>query len=440
MDGGGGSRVTAAEEAPPRSWVAAWCTWDWGSAAFNAVMTTFVFTVYLTSSVGKDLPGPVSATSWLSWSMAAAGFVVAVLAPVMGRRSDMAGNRKRSLGWWSLLVFLCTLGCFFVRDDYHYLWLGLILLAFGTVCYELSNVPYYAMLRQVSTPGTIGRVSGVGWACGYLGGIVLLLVCNFGFIAGDGGLLGLTTSDGLNIRLVAVLAALWFGLSALPVLLVLPREKPVAAPRLGIVGSYRDLFASIRELWRLDRNVVVFLVAQALFRDALAAVFTFGAVLGTTVYGMAASTVLIFGVVANVFAAAGAFVAGRFDDRYGPKPVIVVSLITMTVAGIALLLVSGEAMFWVFGLMLTIFVGPAQSSARSFLTRLTPPGHEGQMFGLYQTTGRAASFIAPTLFGAFIALFGADRAGIVGILIVLIAGLSVLLLVRPARDRALDAV
>ncbi|GAA4392848.1 MFS transporter [Tsukamurella soli] len=419
--------------------MAAWCAWDWGSAAFNAVMTTFVFTVYLTSSVGKHLPGPMSATSWLSWAMAAAGLLVAVLAPVMGQRSDAAGSRKRSLGGWSLLVFVCTLCCFFVRDDYHYLWLGLLLLAVGTVCFELSNVPYYAMLRQVSTPATVGRVSGVGWACGYLGGIVLLLVCNYGFIAGDGGLLGVPTADGLNIRIVAVLAAVWFGASALPVLLVLPREpRRDDVPRLGIVGSYRAVFASIAELWRADRHAVVFLLAQALFRDGLAAVFTFGAVLGTTVYGMSASTVLVFGVVANVFAAAGALVAGRFDDRYGAKPVIVVSLVAMAVAGCALLAVSGELMFWVFGLMLTIFVGPAQASARSYMTRLTPPGHEGRMFGLYQTTGRAASFLAPTLFGVCVALFHADRAGIVGIIVVLLAGLAVLFIVRPARDRALD--
>lgn len=169
----------------PRRQVVAWCTWDWGSAAFNAVMTTFIFTVYLTGAVGEDVAAP-SATSRLSWAMAAAGFCVAVLAPVLGGRSDAAGRRKFSLAVWSAVVTVCTAGCFFVRDESQYLWLGLLLLAVGTVAFELVNVPYYAMLRQVSTPATIGRVSGIGWACGYFGGIVLLLICNFGFIAGDG--------------------------------------------------------------------------------------------------------------------------------------------------------------------------------------------------------------------------------------------------------------
>ena len=116
--------------------------------------------------------------------------------------------------------------------------LGLLLLAVGTAAFELANVPYYAMLRQVSTPKTIGRVSGIGWACGYFGGIVLLLLCNFGFIAGDGptrGFLNVPTEGGLNIRLVALFAAAWFAISALPVLFLVPElpADPTATPRRG---------------------------------------------------------------------------------------------------------------------------------------------------------------------------------------------------------------
>jgi UMF1 family MFS transporter len=102
-----------------------------------------------------------------------------------------------------------------------------------------------------------------------------------------------------------------------------------------------------------------------------------------------------------------------------------------------LLFVSGSMMFWIFGLILCLFVGPAQSSSRTYLARLTPPGREGQMFGLYATTGRAVSFLAPALFGLFTFLFDADRAGIVGIVIVLLAGLLALLPVRPPTDTAL---
>lgn len=431
-------------DAATRGQVLAWGLWDWGSAAFHAVILTFVFSVYLTDTVGDDLPGDVSASAWLGWALGAGGLVVAVLAPVSGQRFDATARRKRALGVLTALTIACVLGMFWVRDDYRDLWLGLLLLALGSAFFELANVPYNAMLRQVSTPRTVGRVSGFGWAMGYFGGIFLLLLCYFGFIAGDGdtrGLLGVPTDDGLNIRLVVVLAAVWFAAFALPVLFAVP-ELPrtgadPGAAEAGLIASYRVLYRDLRELWRTDRHTVWFLLASAVFRDGLAGVFTFGAVLAVTVYGIADADVLLFGVAANVVAALGAVVAGRVDDRIGPKRVIVVSLAAMVVCGLALLVVSGPLMFWIFGLLLTVFVGPAQASARSFLARLAPPGREGQLFGLYTTTGRAVSFLAPSLFGLFVLIFGSDRAGIVGLLLVLGAGLLVLL---PVRSPEPDAV
>ena len=194
------------------------------------------------------------------------------------------------------------------------------------------------------------------------------------------------------------------------------------------------LWRDLRRLWQADRRTIGYLGASALFRDGLAGVFTFGAVLAVNVYGISAADVLLFGVAANVVSALGAIAAGRIDDRLGPKTVIVGSLVAMIAAGTVLLVVSGPTMFWIFGLVLCLFVGPAQSSARTFLVRLTPPGREGQMFGLYATTGRAVSFLAPTLFGFFAWWFATDRAGIVGLLLVLAVGLAALLAVRAPES------
>jgi UMF1 family MFS transporter len=426
--------MTAPAPASPvtRGQVVAWGLWDWGSAAFNAVIVTFVFSVYLTDAVGDDLPGDVSANSWLGYAIGASGLLIALLAPVIGRRADAAGRRKLSVGVWTALTIATMAGLFFVQDDYRFLWLGLVLLGLGSIFFELASVSYNAVLGQVSTPATIGRVSGFGWAMGYLGGIVLLLVVYSGFIAGEGGILGVPTDNGFNIRLVALVAAAWFLVFAVPMFFRVP-EVPARAeqgPRLGVVASYRALFRDLRALYRASPHTVYFLGASALFRDGLAAIFTFGAVLAVTVYGIGAGDVLIFGVAANVVSAAGALAAGRLDDRYGPKAVIVGSLVGMLVAGLILLFVSGPTMFWIFGLFLTLFVGPAQSASRTYLARLAPAGQEGELFGLYATTGRAVSFLAPTLVGVFTQAFGSDRAGIVGILLVLGVGLLALWPVR----------
>ncbi|MGO1948127.1 MAG: MFS transporter [Mycobacteriaceae bacterium] len=417
----------------------AWAFWDWGSAAFNAVLVTFIFSVYLTDSVGTSIEGgfggSVSPATWYGIAMAAGGVTIALIAPVMGRRSDARGTRRRSVTTWTIVtvgLMFCLVG---IGDDSAgFFWAGIVIMAIASVTFEFAEVSYFAMLSQVSTRQTVGRVSGFGWSMGYFGGIVLLLICFLGFISGDGdtrGLLGVPVEDGWNVRIVAVIAAVWFLVSAIPVMRRIPENTPdPSAKDTSLLESYRGLFRDIGELWRTDRSSVWFLISSAVFRDGLAGVFTFGAVLAVSVYGLSASDVLLFGVAANVVSALGALAAGYIDDRKGPKPVIMVSLVLLVVDAAVLFVVDGPLMFWIFGLLLCLFVGPAQSASRSYLTRISPEGREGQMFGLYATTGRSVSWMAPAAFAIFTGVTGDDRFGIFGIAVVLLAGLLLLTKVK----------
>lgn len=424
--------------------VFSWALWDWGAAAFNAVLVTFIFAVYLTDSVGQQIETTQTPAQWLSWSMAAAGLVIFAVTPLIGQRADNLGRRRRALGAWSGLTFVLMALLFVVRnDDPMYFWIGLVILAVASITIEFAEVNYFAQLTQVSTESNVGRVSGFGWSFGYFGGIVLLLVCYFGFVAGDGptrGFLDLSTDGGWNIRLVALLAAFWFGLSALPVLFRVPEIPPAGTPNSSIKEAYAQLFATLKDLWRTDRNAFYFLLASAIFRDGLSAVFAFGAVLGVSVYGLDAGDVLIFGVAANVSAALGAVIGGLLDDRIGPKPIIIACLFALTAMAGVLYFGDGPTLFWVCGLILCLCVGPAQSAARSFLARVAKPGQEGQLFGLYATTGRAVSWLTPALFGVFVSIMGqGDRGGIVAIALVLAIGALILLPVKDpkrANDRA----
>ncbi|WP_018297367.1 MFS transporter [Corynebacterium lubricantis] len=422
--------------------VAAWSAWDAGSAAFNAVLLTFIFSVYLVDTVGKNVEGSISASQWYSFAMAAAGVFIALVTPVMGQRADQKGTRKRSVVMWTLLTIVAMALLFFVEDSSaQYFWLGVILLAVASVTIEFAEVSYFAMLNQVSTPETVGKVSGIGWAAGYVGGIVLLLVCFVGFISGDGdtrGLLNLPIENGLNIRLVALFAAAWFFLHALPLMFRIPEiTGQDAGFKESFVDSYKRLFRDIKQMWHTNRNGLTFLIASAVFRDGLAGVFTFGAILAVTVFGLSASDVLIFGIAANVVAAIGAAIGGLLDDKIGPRTVIIGSLTLMILAGVGLFFVEGPTAFWILGLILCMFVGPAQSAARSFVARVAEPGKEGQIFGLYTTTGRAVSWLTPALFGLFVGLGNmGDRAGIIGIIVVLLAGLLLLLPVRDPQQGA----
>jgi len=308
--------------------------------------------------------------------------------------------------------------------------LGIALLGLGNVFFELAGVNYNAMLAQVSTPATRGRVSGLGWGAGYIGGIVLLLILFVGFINPDVGWFGVTGSDGLDIRMSVLVAALWFGVFAVPVLVVVPEAPPTdRRPHPGLVASYRRLFADIAALWRDRRETLYFLLASAVYRDGLAGVFTFGAVIASGTFGFSASQVIVFAIAANVVAGLSTVAAGFLDDRVGPKAIIVTALVGLLVAGAAVFVLhdGGRTVFWIFGLLLCVFVGPAQSCSRSLLSRLIPPGHESEVFGLYATTGRAASFLAPLGFSTFVVLSGAQYWGILGLLLVIALGLGLLL-------------
>lgn len=460
------TRPTATGDVP-RSRVLAWALWDWGSAAFNAVITTFVFTRWLTSkafvdqgtvdAAALDVTGHGAATTaldavlaqhsaWLGWGLTASGVLIAVLAPVTGARADDTGRRKRWLGVHTAITVLICAAMFLVTPDptslTQNLLLGIFLLAAGTIFYELAAVNYNAMLAQVSTPRTVGRISGIGWGAGYIGGIVLLLVLFVGFINPTVGWFGVTGAHGLDIRVAVLVAAVWFGLFALPVLIAVPEVTPSGRrTRLGLVGSYRRLGQDVAALWRGQRDTLRFLVASAVYRDGLAGVFTFGAVIASGTFGFSASGVIMFAIAANVVAGLATFVAGYLDDKVGPKAIIVTSLVGLVVSGVCVFVLhdGGQRVFWVFGLLLCLFVGPAQSSSRTLLARTIPAGRESEVFGMYATTGRAAAFLAPLAFSTAIALSGAQYWGIIGIMVVILLGLVLVLPVRSGGRRGADA-
>ncbi|PJJ73639.1 UMF1 family MFS transporter [Diaminobutyricimonas aerilata] len=432
----------------PRSQVFAWALWDWATQPFNTVILTFIFTaLYLTTDVflppevaalGEGDPvyeaGLADLASGFGWASFAAGLLIAIVAPVLGQRSDATGHRKRWLAVNTALVVVCMALLFFVEAEPAFFLLGVSLVALGSVFNEIAGVNYNAMLVQVSTRSTVGRVSGLGWGFGYLGGIVALVLV---VIAYSFDWFGLPQDDGLPFRLVAVGCALWTTLFALPILFKVP-ELPAGRPerRVGFFASYGLLLRDVVALYRDSRPTFWFLLASAVFRDGLAGVFAFGAVIANQVFGFGFLEVVAFGIAANLVAGVSTIVSGRFDDRFGARAVILTALAGLVVAGTAVFLLrdGGDIVFWVGGLILCLFVGPAQAASRSFLARVTPAGREGEIFGLYATTGRAASFLSPGLWALFIGIFGATAFGILGIVLVTLVGFVLLLLVKePAR-------
>lgn len=423
----------------PRRRVFAWAFWDWATQPFNTVLITFVWVPsYLTSTffidpavIGTD--GEEAAlgqlASSLGFGITAAGFLIMLLAPVLGQRADRAGRQKLQLLVFTALLIVAQLGLVFVQPGGEGFWIGVALIAVGSVFGEIAGVNYNALLISVSTPKTIGKVSGLGWGFGYLGGIVALTVV-VGLILG-GVLDGEAAS---TFQMIALGATIWTIIFVIPIFLSVP-EPPhhFTGEMVGFFRSYVELVRGIIRLYKETRPTFWFLLASAVYRDGLSAVFTFGSIIAAIVFGFGFTDLVIFGIALNIVAGVSTILAGRLDDRFGPKRVILISVFGLVICTLVVFFGAGlgAPLFWGVGIVLALFVGPAQAASRSFLARVTPAGREGEVFGLYATTGRAAGWMASLLWGVFIAVAANQTLyGILGITLVLLAGGIMLVFVK----------
>lgn len=416
----------------------AWALWDWAEQPYPTIMQTFIFPVYLAGAVAGPGDQP---DSMLGVATAIAGFVLALIAPVLGRRSDDSGRRKFWLMFNTYLLVIIMVASFFVKPSPEFFILGLVLYGAGSVVQESALINYYAMLKSVTTEKNIGRVSGYAWGLGYAGGIVLLAISLVGFIMAEVPWFGIGTEESVNIRAVFLFSAIWTLVFSIPLMLRVPEiAKKPNARKETILQSYASIWAQLKSLRAQAPETLKFLISSAIYRDGLAGVFTFGAVLGSLAFGFSQTEIIIFGIAANVVSGIGAVIGGRLDDIFGSRSIIIFSLVGLIVAGSSVFFFYdyGVVTYWIGGLALCLFVGPAQASSRTFVSRFTPAGREGEVFGLYQFTGRAVSFLSGTFWALSITfannLLGVKDAtiwGIWGLMIILIVGLFLLTRVHP---------
>ncbi len=410
--------------------VRAWGLWDFGEQAFHTVILTFVFSVYLVEGVAADKThGAQVFSAAQTW----AGIVMALLAPALGSWGDRVRSSRLMLTVTTVGAIITIALLWFTKPQDSYLMYGAVIIAVAGLFAELAGVFYNAILLKISTPATYGRISGFAWGMGYIGGVLVLIITLFGFVL-DGGMLGLPTGEGENFRAIALLCAGWFTIFGLPLLILAPKDEPREGDKFNLAMAYRELFKRIGHMWSQDRPLLHFYAASAIYRDGLSAVFALAGVLAASAYGFSSEQVIYFGLAANLVAGVSTWLAGRADDAFGPKAVIVTALGAMIFFGVIIIFSGAQLTFWVCGMAIAALVGPVQSASRSALAHMSSPEQAGENFGLYATSGRAISFLAPGLYALMITLTGNARLGIIGIVAVLLAGLLLFIPLKlPAR-------
>lgn len=446
----------------PRRGLVGWVMFDWAAQPFYTLVLTFLFAPYFASTFignaawGQELWGYITAV---------AGAIVAILSPVLGAIADASGKRKPWIAVSSLALIagLCSLWLAAPgqTDQLAPVIAGILI---ASVAAEIAGVFTNAMMPGLVPPNQLGRLSGTGWAVGYAGGLVSLVLAA-GLIVSDGEtgktmmglepILPLNSLDHEGERLIGPFSALWYAIFVLPLFMFTPDSssgKSVNGPGSAISRGLKQLRETLLHVRRY-RNIVRFLTARMLYADGLGAIFVFGGLYAAALFNWTAAELGLFGIVITVTAAIGAFIGGPLDDRFGARTVIICGLLGLMAACVGVLSVDGTRIFYVvdvqpanpangifssvgeqvylaFAAGIGLVSGPIQASSRSLLARLTPPDMATEFFGLFAFSGKVTAFAAPLTVSLVTALTGSQRLGIASIALFLVLGLGLLLSVK----------
>jgi UMF1 family MFS transporter len=446
--------VAVATAYPPRSAVVGWIFFDWAAQPYFTLITTFVFAPYFATHVAPDA---ASGQALWGFATAAAGMAIALLSPVLGAIADASGRRKPWIAAFGAMLVIGSALMWFGRPgDVKLIPPLLFAYAIATVGVEFATVFNNAMMPTLVPPDRIGRLSGTGWATGYVGGILSLLLV-LGFLAaspetgrtlfGFKPLFGLDPLAHQGDRISGPLTAIWFIVFVLPMFLLTP-DYPARHPlRVALREGLAELKQTLIELPK-HRSLALFLLANMIYTDGLVSLFAFGGIYAAGTFGWNTIQIGTFGIILAIAGTFGGYFGGKLDDRFGPKRVIAGSMTILLISIIAILAVSkdsilfipisppvpggalfsssAERAYLVLGCMIGAAGAPLQAASRSLLIRMAPKDRIAQYFGLFALTGKVTSFIGPLLIGIVTAATGSQKAGMATLVLFFATGLVLL--------------
>ncbi len=412
-----------------------WMFFDWAQQPFHTLIITFVFAPYFAASVAPDA---ATGQSLWGWATGIGGVIIAFSSPVLGAIADTTGPRKPWILVFSVIGAIACWLLWFATPGMESLGWILVVIAFAVFGMEYAAVFNNAMMPHLVPRSELGRLSGSAWGLGYLGGLVsLILVLGFMSASPDSGrtLLGLEPILGLDPamregdRAAGPLTALWYAVFVLPMFLF----TPDVARKPSLTGAIRKGLTQLGQTLRRlpsERSYFSFLLSSMFYRDALNALYTFGGIYAAGVLGWTIIQIGIFGILANITGAVGAWLGGRADQRYGPKPVVAACAIILTACCILVIsttetqvlfitvAAAGEASSWpditfyAAGGVIGAAGGAIQAASRTLLVDQVDRDRVTEAFGLYALSGKATTFIGPLSIAIVTAWVASDAFGL----------------------------
>ncbi|MBC61664.1 MAG: MFS transporter [Zetaproteobacteria bacterium] len=402
--------------------IIAWAFYDFANSAFTTLVVTFIYATYFTKSIAVN---EISGTVLWSRAVGLSMFLVAMLSPFLGALVDSWGNRKQLLLVVSLISIVSTALLYFPRTGQVLFSLSLFVVA--NVTFELACVFYNAYLPELSNEKNIGRISGYAWSLGYVGGLLAMFLAMVGFVNPEVPWFGLEKENGENIRATNILVSVWFLFFSLPFFFFVKERK--VHTHIGTFDILKNSFSQILQTFKeikKHKNIGIFLLARLLYNDGLVTIFSFGAIYAAGTFDFSFEEIMIFGVVLNITAGLGAFIMGFFDDKWGGKKTIQLSLFCLIGASLIAVFAQSKSGFWFAGILVGLSIGPNQSASRSLMGRLVPKEKVNEFFGFFAFSGKLTAFLGPLFLGLITEYFSSQRAGVSSLLVFFVLGLFVL--------------
>tara|TARA_Y100000590_G_scaffold298698_1_gene336738 strand:- start:2347 stop:3579 length:1233 start_codon:yes stop_codon:yes gene_type:complete len=398
--------------------------YDFANSAFTTIIITFIFATYFAKQIA---PNPILGQSYWGWTIGITGFLVAIIGPIIGSFADKKNKIVFFIRLFSLLCILFTSLLWFSKPSQSFLLYTLVIVGTANLFYELSLIFYNSLLKDISTEKNLGKSSGFGFALGYVGGIVILLISIKLFIDTNNLPFGLVKEDSQNIRAIAILVSIWFLLFSIPFLFFVIKNNKEKIKK-NIPTNLVDLK---KLLWEKKITVLgKFLIARMLYADGLNAIIVMGGIFAVGVFNLEIKDLLKLSILMNISAFIGSFFGGIVNDRYGSKIVIIFSLIGLILSSTAILFTFSVTMFFVLAAINGLFIGPIQSASRVVITSMLNKKNQGKGFGLFATSGKLTSFVGPFLVSTVTFLSESQRIGFSAAIILLLAGLIILFKIK----------
>ncbi|TDR30794.1 MFS transporter [Aquamicrobium defluvii] len=436
-----------------RAGIWGWMLFDWAAQPFFTVVTTFIFGPYVVSRMASD---PASGQAAWGYGVAAAGFAIAILSPVLGAIADQTGPRKPWIAFFAAIKIACLFLLWLAVPGSSLFWVVAIF-SLASVAAEFSTVFNDSMMPRLVPKEQIGHISNVAWGLGYLGGMVVLIfvvACLAALpdtgltIAGLKPLFGLDPALGEDARATGPLSALWYLVFILLMFLLTPDAVKGIPIRPAVRQGLAELRSTLGEV-RKRPGIFRFLIARMIYQDGVNALIVLGGAFAAAMFGWSITEIGIFGIILNVVAIFGCWVAARLDTALGSKVVVMTSLVLLCIATVGIVSTgpgytlfgalhlpaddpgglfgtAAEKAYILYGLLIGVAFGPAQASSRSYMARSVSAEEAGRYFGIYALAGRVTSFAAPFTVATVTALTGSPRLGMAMIILFLVAGMALL--------------